>query len=221
MAAPLDCAPRPKPVPEMCRARSHTAGGGSMKAVAIALLLLTLSSSAALAAPAPAHAPSAKAVSLSLADVRQVLGHGLTNTYARNSTPHALGVCTTTPPVAEYDATYSAPLGTKGVLEAISDVYTYTSAAGPACHLKFDMSEHQTLGDTLGKMSTIHGVGEHAFLLDTTGPKTKEAPVYTLGLNFSRGLYRGVIIVQSNRTIKASDMIKLGKVMDGRMQRTR
>lgn len=189
--------------------------------IATAILLLTFSPSAALAAPAPAYAPSAKAVSLRLADVRQVLGHELTDTYAHNRTPHAMGVCTSTPPVAEYDATYSSPLGTKGVLEAISDVYTYTSSAGPACHLKSVLSEHQTLGDTLGKMSTIHGVGEHAFLLDTTGPKTKEAPVYTLGLNFTRGMYRGVIIVQSNRTIKASDMIKLGKIMDGRMQHTR
>jgi hypothetical protein len=192
-----------------------------MKAVATAILLFTLLSPAALAAPASAHAPSAKAVSLRLADVRQVLGHGLTDTYARSSSPHAMGMCTSTPPVAEYDATYSSPLGTKGVLEAISNVYTYKSSAGPACYLKFETSEHQTLGDALGKMSAVHGVGEHAFLLDTTGPKTKEAPVYTLGLNFSRGLYRADIIVQSNRTIKASDMIKLGKIMDGRMQHPR
>jgi hypothetical protein len=69
-------------------------------------------------------------------------------------------------------------------------------------------------------MTSAHGVGTQAFLLDTTGPKSQGSQVYTLALKFTRGVYRALIIVQSNRTIKASDMIKLGKIVDGRMQHT-
>jgi hypothetical protein len=192
-------------------------------AAATAVLFLALSPVGVLAAPyrVPNSVLSAKSVSLRLGDVLHVLGRGISAGDTRFSKPTAMGECTSTPPVTDYTANFAGPLRTKGVLTVISDVYTYKSAAGPVCHLKYDISENKILGSTLGKMTIVDGVGSQAFLLDTTGPKTKEAPVYTLGLNFARGVYRALIIVQSNRTIKASDMIKLGKIMDARMQRTR
>lgn len=42
-----------------------------------------------------------------------------------------------------------------------------------------------------------------------------------LGLSFIRGSYRALITVQSNQKINAADLIKLGKVVDGRMRHTR
>ncbi|HEX8917149.1 MAG TPA: hypothetical protein VF898_01480, partial [Chloroflexota bacterium] len=190
---------------------------------AAAMLLLAVPPAGALAAPhrAPSYAPSAKSVSLRLGDVLQVLGRGFSAGDTRSSKPTAMGECTSTPPVTDYTVNFMGPLRTKGVLTVISDVYTYKSAAGPVCHLKYDISENKILGRTLGEMTTVHGVGSQAFLLDTTGPKTKEAPVYTLGLNFARGVYRALIIVQSNQKINAAELIKLGKLVDGRMRHTR
>jgi hypothetical protein len=205
----------------MIRVRAFRGVLGSA-AAATAVLLLALFPVGVLAAPlrVPNSAPSAKSVSLRLGDVLHVLGRGISAGDTRSSKPTAMGECTSTPPLTDYTANFAGPLRTKGVLTVISDVYTYQTAAGPVCHLKYDIFENKILGSTLGKMTTVHGVGSQAFLLDTTGPKTKEAPVYTVGLNFARGVYRALIIVQSNRTIRASDMIKLGKIMDGRMQHT-
>jgi hypothetical protein len=169
---------------------------------------------------APARAANAKSVSLRLADVLHVLGGGLKAGEARFEKPVSL-VCPSTPAITEYHSNFDGPVGTKGVLVAISDIYTYRSAAGPRCLHKSEMSMNKVLGNTIGRMTIVHGVGEQAFLLDTTGPKTKLAPVYTLGLNFTRGSYRANILVQSNRTIKASDMIKLGQIVDERMKHTR
>jgi hypothetical protein len=190
--------------------------------VAGGLVALFVAPSMTLAASsnAPARATNAKAVSLVLADVRHVLGRELTAGNARYSTPSAMGACTSTPPVKDYTADFYGPLRTKGVLNVISDVYTYKSAAGPVCNQKLDASTYKILGGTLGKLSTVHGVGEQAFVVDTTGPKTKLAPVYTLGLKFTRGLYRAIIIVQSNKKIRESDMVRLGQIVDARMKRT-
>jgi len=168
-----------------------------------------------------ARAANPKSVSLNLADVRHVLSKQLTTTSGRYEKPNAMGACTSTPPVNEYNATFSGPMSTKGVLAAISQVYTYKSSAGPACTEESAASTYKVLGASLGKMSTVHGVGERAFVVDTTGPKTKQAPVYTLGLNFTRGVYRALIIVQSNQKIKASDIVRLGKIVDGRMKKFR
>jgi hypothetical protein len=155
-----------------------------------------------------------------LADVLHVLGGGLKAGEARFEKPVSL-VCPSTPAITEYHSNFDGPVGTKGVLVAISDIYTYRSAAGPRCLHKSEISMNKVLANTIGRMTIVHGVGEQAFLLDTTGPKTKLAPVYTLGLNFTRGSYRANILVQSNRTIKASDMIKLGQIVDERMKHTR
>lgn len=164
------------------------------------------------------HAASAKSVSLQLSDVRHVLGNGLTANDARYSTPHAMGVCTTTPPITDYLTTFSGPLHTKGVLSVISDVYTYKSVAGPICNQKLDIANDKTLGSIIGKLTTVHGVGTQAFVLDTTGPKSQGPSVYTLALKFTRSVYRGIIIVQSNRKINPADMVALGKIVDRRMQ---
>jgi hypothetical protein len=169
---------------------------------------------------APARAPNAKSVSLKLADVLHVLGSGLTAGNARYSKPNAMGACTSTPPLTEYTANFYGPLHTKGVLGVISMVYTYRSAAGPLCNQKLDISMNKVLGGTIGKMTTVHGVGEQAFLLDTTGPKSQRRPVFTLALKFIRGSYRAIIVVQSNQTIKGADVIRLGKIVDGRMKKT-
>jgi hypothetical protein len=149
-----------------------------------------------------------------------VLGSGLTAGDARSRKPNAIGVCTSTPPATEYAANFYGPVRTKGVLTVIGDVYTYKSADGPVCNQKYDISTYKVLGGILGKMTIVHGVGEQALLLDTTGPKSQRSPVYTLALKFTRGSYRAIIIVQSNKTIKQADMIKLGTIVDGRMKKT-
>jgi hypothetical protein len=192
-------------------------------AATIAMLLFTLFPAAVLGAPArsPANATSAKSVSLRLADVLHVLGGGLSAGAGRYSKPSAMGACTSTPPVTDYTANFSGPLRTKGVLTVISDVYTYKTAGGPVCNQKIEISENKILGSTIGKMIAVHGVGTQAFLLDTTGPKSQGPPVYTLGLKFTRGVYRAIIIVQSNKPIKGTDMVKLGAIVDGRMQHSR
>jgi hypothetical protein len=192
----------------------------SIAAAGTLALLLTPVASLAATSSAPIGAANAKTVSLQLSDVRHVLGNGFSASDARYGKPHAMGACTSTPPLTDYIANFSGPLRTKGVLAVISDVYTYKSAAGPVCNQSFEISEYKVLGSTLGKMTSAHGVGTQAFLLDTTGPKSQGSQVYTLALKFTRGVYRALIIVQSNRTIKASDMIKLGKIVDGRMQHT-
>jgi len=181
-------------------------------------LFLAPAVSFAAASSAPARAPNAKSVSLQLADVRHVLGSGLTAGDARYSKPQAMGACTSTPPLTEYTATFDGPLHTKGVLGVISQVYTYKSAGGPVCNQKLEISMNKIVA--VGKMTMVHGVGEQAFLLDTTGPKSQRRPVYTLGLKFTRGSYRAIIIVQSNKTIKGADVIRLGKIVDGRMKKT-
>ena len=187
------------------------------------VLLLLLTPIASLAAPAgaPAQAPNAKSVSPRLADVTRVLGRGLTIGKAGyTSKPSAMGACTSTPPVTDYTADFYGPLRTKGVLNVVSTVYTYRSASGPICNQQIDISTYRVLGGTLGKLTTVRGVGGQAFLVDTTGPKTQGPVVYTLALKFTRGLYRAIIVVQSNKAIKAADMIKLARVVDGRMLRT-
>jgi hypothetical protein len=190
-------------------------------AAGVIALLLTPTLTLAATPGAPARAANAKSVSLRLSDVLHVLGSGFIAGDARYSKANAMGACTSTPPVTNYNASFSGPLRTKGVLNVISDVYTYKSAGGPVCNQKIDITEYKTLGSIIGKMTTVHGVGEQALLLDTTGPKTKAPPVYTLGLKFTRGLYRAIIIVQSNKKIQASDMIKLGQIVDGRMKHSR
>jgi hypothetical protein len=170
---------------------------------------------AATAAPASG---TAKSVSLQLVDVRRVLGSAITAGDARYSKPNAMGACTSTPPVTDYIANFSGPLHTKGILTVISDVYTYKSSGGPVCNQKLEISMNKLVA--VGKMTTVHGVGEQAFVLDTTGPKSQGPPVYTLALKFTRGSYRAIIIVQSNHEIKAADMVKLGQIVDGRMKHT-
>jgi hypothetical protein len=183
--------------------------------VASTLLLLPTRASAA-----PSHAPlsSAKSVSLQLGDVHRVVDRSLTVGPARYSTPHAMGACTSTPPKTDFTANFESAVGTKGVLAVISQVVTYGSSAGPTCNQKLVMSQARTLGKTLGIMTTAHGVGTQAFLLDTTGPKTSAPAVYTLGLDFTRGIYRALIIVQSNKKISGSTLIRLGKIVDNRMK---
>lgn len=192
--------------------------------------LIAVGSIAALMAPAvtnaasseaPARAANAKSVSLRLADVLHVLGRNISTGPARYSKPSAMGACTSTPPATDYTANFSGPLRTKGVLTVISDVYTYKSAGGPTCNQQIEVTEYKLVGAITGKMTTVHGVGEQAFILDATGPKTPQPPVYSLALKFTRGLYRAIIVVQSNKPIRASDMIRLGVVVDGRMKRTR
>jgi len=182
---------------------------------ALALFLAPVATLAA-APSAPIRATNAKAVSLRLADVLHVLGSGLTAGNSRYSKPSAMGACTSPPPVTDYTANFYGPLRTKGVLTVISDVYTYKSAGGPTCNQKLEISMNKVLA--VGKMTIVHGVGEQALVLDTTGPKSQGPLVYTLALKFTRGSYRAIIIVQSNRKIKAADMIKLGKIVDGRMK---
>ena len=193
----------------------------STLAAVTVLLLLTPGASLAAQAGAPARATNARSVSLRLVDVTHVLGRGLTAGKAGyTSKPSAMGACTSTPPVTDYTADFYGPVRTKGVLNVVSDVYTYRSASGPVCNQKIDISTYKVLGGTLGKMTTVHGVGGQAFLLDTTGPKSQEPTVYTLALKFTRGMYRAIIIVQSNKGIKAADMIKLARIVDGRIRRT-
>lgn len=196
------------------RITASIAGAGML-----ALFLAPVVTFAALSSE-PAGAPNAKSVSLRLADVRHVLGSGLTAGSARSSKPNAMGACTSTPPLTRYLTNFDGALHTKGVLAVISDVTTYRSAAGPVCNQKLDISMNKVLGGTLGKMTIVHGVGEQAFLLDTTGPQSQRHPVYTLGLKFIRGSYRALIIVQSNQKINAADMVRLGKIVDGRMRHT-
>jgi hypothetical protein len=164
---------------------------------------------------------SAKSVSLRLSDVQHVFRGTFSASGGRYTTPHAIGVCTTTPPATDYTTSFFGPLRTKGVENVISDVYTYKSNAGPRCNQKFEISEAKALGGTLGRMYKAGGVGEEAFILDTTGPKSPGPPVYTLALKFTRGLYRAIIIVQSGKIISHSDMIKLGKIVDERMKHSR
>jgi hypothetical protein len=190
------------------------------------MVLFALSPVAALGAAWSAHAPSAKAVSLRVTDVRHVLGRDIIAVDARYNTL-LLGECAATPPLTDYGATYGGSPNAKGVLSATSNVYAYNSAVGPACDIKHEIAdqvlahkaEHDLPGNT-GTMSTVHGVGEQAYLLDA-GPKTKERPEYTLSLNFARGMYRAIITVESKKPIKAADMIKLGKIVDARMRHTR
>jgi hypothetical protein len=187
--------------------------------VGAGMLTLFLAPAATLAATssAPARSTNAKSVSLVLADVRHVLGGGLTAGYASYSKPTAMGTCTSTPPVTHYAENFLAGLHTKGILAVINDVYTY-KRDGAACNQNLAISMNKLVA--VGKLTLVHGVGEQAYVLDTTGPKTRARPVYTLGINFIRGPYRALIIVQSNQTIKVADMIKLGKIVDGRMRRT-
>lgn len=193
--------------------RSH------VRALALALGLSTVCTVAGAGLTAVAHSSNAKAVSLTLNDVRQVLDRSLTAVSARSSTPHAMGVCTATPPLTEYDVSFTGSLRTKGVIGVTGLVYTYGSAAGPICREKSEITMFHLGGAVLGEVMTpVHGVGTQAYLLDTTGPKTKQAPVYTLGLNFVRGNYSAVVIVQSNRKIKTADMIRLGSIADARMK---
>jgi hypothetical protein len=204
----------------MARLRTLSVIASSTLRAGMLALCLAPSVTLASAPRAPAQAANAKSVSLRLSDVLHVLGGGLTAGTARYNKPSASGACTTTPPVTDYIANFSGPLLTKGVLNVISDVYTYKSAGGPVCNQQTDITLYKTLGGVFGKVTSVHGVGEQAFLLDTTGPKTKLAPVYTLGLKFTRGSYRAIIIVQSHKKIKASDMITLGQIVDGRMKHT-
>lgn len=187
------------------------------------LVAALLAPAASLAAPsrAPARAANGKSVSLRLADVVHVLGGGLTAGDARSSKPSAMGACTSTPPATDYVANFSGPLRTKGVLTVISQVYTYKSAGGPTCNQKIELTQYQVLGAIAGKVTTVHGVGEQAFILDATGPKTSAPPVYSLALKFTRSLYRAIIIVQSNKPIRVTDMLRLGSIVDGRMKHTR
>jgi len=190
-------------------------------AAVVGLLLLAPTASIAAPASAPTRAANARSVSLRLADVAHVLGRGLTAGNAGYaSKPSAMGACTSTPPVTDFTTDFYGPIRTKGVLNVISDVYTYGSADGPVCNQKIDISSYKVLGGALGKMTTLHGVGGQAFLLDTTGPKSQKPVVYTLALKFTRGVYRVIIVVQSNKGIKTSDMIKLARVVDGRIMRT-
>jgi hypothetical protein len=193
----------------------------SIVAAGMVALLVTPGITRAATSSAPARAVNAKSVSLRLADVLHVLGSGITLGDARSTTPHAIGVCTSTPPATDFLVNFSGPLHTKGILNVISDVVTYKSAGGPGCNQKYDISTYKILGGTLGKLTTVHGVGEQAFVLDTTGPKSQGPQLYSLALKFTRGLYRALIIVQSNQRIKVADMIKLGQIVDGRMKHTR
>jgi hypothetical protein len=168
-----------------------------------------------------ARAVSAKAVSLRLADVVHVLGGGLTSGDAKASKPAAMGVCTSTPPATEYTTNFSGSLHTKGVLTVISVVYTFRSVRGPTCTQASDMSTYKLMGGTIGTVTAVRGVGEHAFLVDTTGPKSQGPQVFTLAIKFTRGMYRALIVVQSNQKIKVSNMVMLGKIVDGRMKHTR
>jgi hypothetical protein len=186
------------------------------------LIAALMSPAVTLAAPssAPARAANAKSVSLRLADVLHVLGRNISVGPARYSKPNAMGACTSTPPATDYTADFSGPLRTKGVLTVISDVYTYKSSGGPTCNQKMEITEYKLVGAITGKITTVHGVGEQAFILDATGPKTSQPPVYSLALKFTRGLYRAIIVVQSNKPIRVADMIRLGVIVDGRMKHT-
>ena len=191
--------------------------------MAAGLLAALMAPAVALAAPssAPPRAANAKSVSLRLPDVLHVLGSGLTAGDARYSKPNAMGACTSTPPATDFVANFSGPLRTKGVLTVISDVYTYKSSGGPTCNQKIELTEYKLVGAITGKITAVHGVGEQAFILDATGPKTSQPPVYSLALKFTRGLYRAIIVVQSNKPIRVADMIRLGAIVDGRMKHTK
>ncbi len=187
----------------------------------VSLAMCYVGPQAVTAAPLSAfpRAANAKAVALRLGDVVHVLGHNITAVDARFNKANAMGECTATPPVSNYTTNFSGPVNTKGVLSVIGDVYTYGKAAGPACNQKTDMSMDKVLGATVGKLTVVRGVGTSAFILDSTGPKSPGPPVYTLAIKFTRGLYRAIIVVQSNKTIKSVDMVKLGQIVDHRMQR--
>jgi hypothetical protein len=202
-----------------CSMHVHLSSG----LIAAGMIAALMAPAATFAAPssAPARAANAKSVSLRLADVLHVLGTNISTGPARYSKPSAMGACTSTPPATDYIANFSGPLRTKGVLTVISDVYTYKSAGGPTCNQQIEVTEYKLVGAITGKITTVHGVGEQAFILDATGPKTPQPPVYSLALKFTRGLYRAIIVVQSNKPIRVSDMIRLGVIVDGRMKRTR
>jgi hypothetical protein len=203
------------------RCRVHTQLASTLLAAGIVAAMVAPSITLAAPSSAPARAANAKSVSLRLADVLHVLGTNISTGPARYSKPSAMGACTSTPPATDYTANFSGPLRTKGVLTVISDVYTYKSAGGPTCNQQIEVTEYKLVGAITGKMTTVHGVGEQAFILDATGPKTPQPPVYSLALKFTRGLYRAIIVVQSNKPIRVSDMIRLGVIVDGRMKRTR
>lgn len=194
----------------------------SRMGAAVLIALLAAPAAALGAAPGvPARAANAKSVSLRLTDVLHVLGGGIVAGNARFSKPSAMGACTSTPPATDYTANFSGPLRTKGILTVISDIYTYKQSGGPACNQKIEISQYKVLGSITGKITTVHGVGEQAFMLDATGPKSSTPPVYSLALKFIRGVYRAIIVVQSNQPIRTADMIRLGAIVDGRMQHTR
>ncbi len=201
--------------------RSHVRLATSLMAAGLSAALMAPAVSLASPSGAPARGANAKSVSLRLADVLHVLGSGLTAGDARSSKPNAMGACTSTPPATDYVANFSGPLRTKGVLTVISDVYTYKSAGGPTCNQKIELTEYKLVGAITGQITTVHGVGEQAFILDATGPKTSAPPVYSLALKFTRGLFRAIIVVQSNKPIRVTDMMRLGAIVDGRMKHTR
>ncbi len=192
-----------------------------LMAAGLVVALMAPAVTHAASSSAPARAANAKSVSLRLADVLHVLGSGLTTGDARSSKPSAMGACTSTPPATGYIANFGGPLRTKGVLTVISDVYTYRSAGGPTCNQKLEVTEYKLVGAITGKITAVHGVGDQAFILDATGPKTSQPPVYSLALKFTRGLYRAIIVVQSMKPIRVTDMIRLGVIVDGRMKLTR
>jgi hypothetical protein len=171
-----------------------------------------------LAAPTGASLSSGKSVSLQLSDVRRLVDRSLTAGPARYSAAQAMGACTSTPPKTDFTENFGTPVGGKGVLAVISQVFTYGSSAGPTCNQKLALTQAHTLGKILGVLKIIHGVGTQSYLLDTTGPKTSSPPVYTLGLNFTRGVYRALIIVQSNKKISDGTLMALGKIVDARMR---
>ena len=157
--------------------------------------------------------------------MHQVLGSTLSAGTAGFSQSYVFGACASQPPITHYSATFVGPPGTKSVLSVDSDVYTYKSASGASCSVAHSIAEYKQIGDlgpTLGKVTVMHGVGEQAYMVDVTSPTTSHGlRVHSLGLNFTRGLYRAVIIVLSNQTIKVADMVRLGTFMDGRMKHTR
>ncbi len=179
------------------------------------------------AAPArrPAHAANAKSVSLTLADVHHVLGNALSASAAGFGQSYVFGACASRPPLTHYSATFVGPVGTKSVLSALIDVYTYKSSSGASCGVAHAIAEDKLIGNlstTLGKVTVMHGVGEQAYIVDIISPTISHGlRVHSLGLNFTRGLYSADIIVQSNQSIKVADMVKLGTIVDGRMKHTR
>ncbi|HZU12089.1 MAG TPA: hypothetical protein VFB58_04550 [Chloroflexota bacterium] len=179
------------------------------------------------AAPArrPAHAANAKSVSLTLTEVHRVLGSALSAGSAGFGKSYVFGPCASKPPVTHYSATFAGPLGTKGVLGVLSDVYTYKSASEASCGVAHSIAFYRWAGDlspTLGRVTIIHDVGAEAFMVDITSPtKSHGVGVHSLGLTFTRGLYTAVIMVQSNQKIKVADMVRLGTFMDERTKHTR